>query len=378
MKFDYVIVGAGISGCVCAEQLAQQESKQILIIEKRNHIAGNCYDFRDENNILIHKYGPHIFHTNNNNVWKYLSNFTDWELYQHRVLGLIDGMNVPIPFNLNSIHKCFSANLANKIETELLEKFEYGEKIPILKLRQENSPLLKMLADYIYEKVFLGYTIKQWGMEPEELAWSVTSRIPVFISNDDRYFQDKYQGIPKLGYTKLVENLIDRPNIHLLLNTDFNKIKDELEYERLIYTGMIDEFFEYEFGKLPYRSLRFDFEKFDLPNEQRYFQPVSQMNYPSNYDYTRITEFSHFFKNKNFYNKTVIAKEYPMPYTHCPNEIPYYPIPQKQNSKIYDKYVALTKGTEYIIFLGRLADYSYYNMDQAIARALKVSSKLLM
>jgi len=373
MKFDYIIVGAGLSGCVVAEQLSKSENKKILIVEKRNHIAGNCYDFRDENNILIHKYGPHIFHTNNEKVWNYLSEFTEWEKYQHRVLANIDGILTPVPFNLNSIHKCFPATVAQKLETKLIEKYQYGTKIPILQLKKENDELLKMLADFIYEKVFLNYTVKQWNLKPEELDETVTARIPVFISRDDRYFQDKYQGIPKLGYSKLVEKMIDKPNIHLLLNTDFFAIKNDLQYEKLIFTGKIDEYFAFEFGKLPYRSLLFEFEKFELPNFQKNYQTVAQINYPNEYNFTRITEFIHFFAHQNFHNKTVIAREFPTSYSGNSNEIPYYPIPQKANNELAEKYKNCAKELSDVVFLGRLADYKYYNMDQVVERALELS-----
>ena len=382
MKFDYIIVGAGLSGCVIAEQLAKSENKKILIIEKRNHIAGNCYDFRDENNILIHKYGPHIFHTNNEKVWNYISQFTEWENYQHQVLGSVDGMLIPIPFNINSINKCFPKSMSKKIEAKLLEKYQYETKIPILQLMKENDDLLKTFADFIYNKIFLGYTVKQWNLKPEELDKSVTARIPVFISRDNRYFQDKYQGIPKFGYTKIIENMIDKPNIHLLLNTNFFDIKNELQYDKLIFTGMLDEYFNYEYGKLPYRSLRFEFETIELSPKFNHYQQVAQVNYPNEYDFTRITEFIHFkqyFYNKSYnknYNKSVIAKEYPIPYTNN-NEIPYYPIPQKENNELANKYKNLTKSLKNIIFLGRLADYSYYNMDQTIERALIVAEKTI-
>lgn len=375
MRFDYIIVGAGFSGCVVAEQLAKSENKKILIVEKRNHIGGNCYDFRSENNILIHKYGPHIFHTSNEKVWKYLSQFTEWEKYQHQVLANVDGILIPVPFNLNSIYKCFPKLIAEKIEEKLLEKYQFGTKIPILQMKKENDNLLKMLADFIYNKVFLGYTLKQWDLKPEELDESVTARIPVFISRDNRYFQDKYQGIPKQGYTKLIEKMLDKSNIHLLLNTDFFAIKNELQYEKLIFTGMIDEFFEFSFGKLPYRSLRFEFETLELPAAARY-QPVAQVNYPNEYDFTRITEFTHFFEHQNFCNKTEIAKEYSILYSNNFKEIPYYPIPMKQNEILADKYKQKAKKLQNVVFLGRLADYNYYNMDQAIARALELANKI--
>ena len=364
MKYDYVIVGAGLSGTIIANKLAENKNNSILIIEKRNHIAGNCYDFKDNNGIIIHKYGPHCFHTNNENVWKYLSLFTEWTEYKHKVLAKINDKLIPVPFNLTSIRKCFDN--ADLLIEKLIAKYNYNTKIPILDLLKENDEHLKMLADFIYQNVFLGYTIKQWGMKPEDLSNSVTARIPVFISEDEHYFQDKYQALPKEGYTKMVENMLNKPNIELLLNTDYLKIKDKLKYKKIFYSGMIDEFYDYCFGKLPYRSLRFDFETLN----KIHFQSVAQVNYPNENDYTRITEFNHFYKNKN-YDKTVIAKEYPFQYEDNLNNIPYYPIPQTQNTELYEKYKNISTSND-IIFIGRLGHYSYYNMDQVVAQSLEI------
>ncbi|MCL2040369.1 MAG: UDP-galactopyranose mutase [Bacteroidetes bacterium] len=364
MKYNYVIVGAGLAGVVIANKLANHnENKSILIVEKRNHIAGNCYDFVDENGIIIHKYGPHCFHTNKEKVWKYLSQFTEWLPYEHRVLAKIQNNFVPIPFNLTSVRQCFPL-IADDLVNKLIAKCGNNNKIAILELINENDKQLKELADFIYENVFLGYTIKQWGMAPLELDKSVTSRIPVFISEDDRYFQDKYQAIPKYGYTKMIEKMLDKNNIEVLLDTDFFDIKDKLQYtDKLYFSGMIDEFYDYCYGQLPYRSLRFDFETLDKP-----CQSVVQVNYPNDYDYTRITEFIHFYKNKN-YTKSVIAKEYPFQYDHSSKEPPYYPIPQKKNAELYKKYKSINND---IVFVGRLGRYSYYNMDQVVAECLSL------
>ena len=363
MKYDYIIVGAGLAGSVIANKLAEDKNNSILIIDKREHIAGNCYDFEDSNGIIIHKYGPHCFHTNNEKIWKYLSLFTEWEIYEHRVLAKIDDKLVPVPFNLTSIKKCFPNDIADLIIKKLLAKYSPNTKIAILELLKENDKYLKILADFVYEKIFHNYTIKQWNMKPEELSSSVTARIPIFISEDDRYFQDKYQAVPKEGYTKMIKNMLDKLNINILLNTDYFEIKDKLKYKKIFFSGMIDEFYEYRFGKLPYRSLRFDFES----SNKVPYQPTTQVNYPSENYYTRITEFIHFYKNKN-YNKTIIAKEYPFQYENNSNDIPYYPIPQKRNIELYKKYQSISN--DKIIFIGRLGNYSYYNMDQVVERSL--------
>ena len=369
MKFDYIIVGAGLTGVVIANKLAENKNNSILIIEKREHIAGNCYDFKDDSGIIVHKYGPHCFHTNTEKVWKYLSLFTDWEQYEHRVLAKVDNNLVPVPFNLTSIKKCFDNKTSAVLIEKLISKYGLNTKIAILDLKKENDIELKMLSDFVYKKIFLGYTIKQWGMKPEELSSSVTARIPIFISEDDRYFQDKYQAIPIAGYTKMVENMLDKPNITLLLDTNYFEIKEKLVYKKLFFCGMIDEFYNYRFGKLPYRSLRFDFENYD----SNPFQPTTQINYPNENDYTRITEFIHFYKNKN-YNKTIIAKEYPFQYKDELNEIPYYPIPQTKNIELYKKYQNISNND--VIFVGRLGNYTYYNMDQIVEQALKLCEKI--
>jgi UDP-galactopyranose mutase len=245
MNWKYIVVGAGFSGAVLAEKIANELNEEVLIIESRNHIGGNAYDCYDENGIMVHKYGPHIFHTAHKDVWNYLSQFTKWIPYQHKVLGLIDGKKVPIPFNLNTLHSLYPKSLAEKIEGILLEKYGLGSKVSIIDLRESGDKDLKELAEFVYQKVFLNYTIKQWDYKPEELAENVTGRVPVVVGRDDRYFQDKYQGIPKLGYTQIFEKMLSNPKIHIMLQTDFFKIKDQLKYEKLVYTGMLDQFFEY-------------------------------------------------------------------------------------------------------------------------------------
>ena len=372
--FDYIIVGAGFVGSVMAERIANVLNKKVLIIEKRNHIAGNCYDERIEN-ILVHKYGPHLFHTSLKEVWDYLSNFTDWDIYNHRVLAFIDGQKVPIPFNFNTLYEVFPNELAKRIEKKLLENYKYNSKVPILELKKSKDKDLQFLADYVYEKIFVNYTAKQWNKKPEEIDSEVTARVPVFVGKDNRYFNDKYQGVPKDGYTKLFQNMLNHPNIKIMLNTGFKeviKIEDKKIYflnqefkGKLIFTGMIDELFDYKFGKLPYRSVRMKFEII----EKKYYQEVATVNYPNNYDFTRITEFKHIHPIKT--NKTIILKEYPQKYIKNKNT-PYYPIFTKENQEKYNKYLEYSKSFENIILVGRLAEYKYYDMDDIVKRALEV------
>ena len=374
--FNYIIVGVGFAGSVIAERIAKQLNKKVLIIEKRNHIGGNCYDERIEN-ILIHKYGPHLFHTDEKQVWDYLNNFGEWDIYHHRVLAFIDGKKVPIPFNFNTLYEVFSNELAKRLEKKLLENYQYNLKIPILELKKSDDKDLKFLADFIYEKIFVNYTAKQWGMKPEEIDNAVTARVPVFIGKDDRYFNDKYQGVPKDGYTKLFQNMLNHPNIKIMLNTNFKEIiqidqKTKKIYflnqefkGKLIFTGMIDELFDYRFGELPYRSVDMKFETI----EKEYFQEAATVNYPNDYDFTRITEFKHIHSIET--NKTVILKEYPQKFIKNQNT-PYYPIFTKENEDKYNKYLEYSKEFENIILLGRLAEYKYYDMDDIVKKALEV------
>lgn len=372
---DYIVIGAGFAGIVMAERIANVLGQEVMIIEKRNHIGGNCYDYHDENGVLIHKYGPHIFHTDLEEVWQYLSHFTEWNNYQHRVLGYIDGVKVPIPFNLNSLHQSLPDKLAENLETKLIQTFGYNVKIPILELKETDDAELTSLAEFIYEKVFLNYTKKQWGMEPEDLDPSVTARVPVYISRDDRYFQNKYQGLPKKGYTEMFENMLSSDNIQVKLGTDFREVVQhdgdkfiifDKEFEgKLIYTGKIDELFNYQYGKLPYRSLDFEFENLN----QEYYQEVGTVNYPNDYDFTRITEFKHLTGQK--IESTTIAREYPQEYVKETN-IPYYPIPKPENRDLYQEYLAKSIQLKNLILLGRLAEYQYYNMDEIVAAGLKI------
>jgi UDP-galactopyranose mutase len=375
--FDYIIVGSGFSGSVMAERIAKVLNKKVLIIEKRNHIGGNCYDYKDVNNITVHKYGPHLFHTDYKEVFDYLSNFTDWQPYHHRVLAFIDGKKVPIPFNLNTLFEVFPKSLAEKLERKLIDKYSYNLKVPILELLKEEDQDLKFLSNYVYDKVFKNYTAKQWGLKPENIDPQVTARVPICITKDNRYFTDKYQAIPNEGYKKIFERMLNYPNIKIMLNTDFKEVID-IDYAnkkiyfmgqefkgKLIFTGMIDEIFDFKYGYLPYRSLELRFETI----EKEFYQEVAVVNYPNDYDFTRITEFKHIHPIKT--DKTTILKEYPKSYQ--PNiDIPYYPVFTKENQEFYNKYREEVEKFDNLILLGRLAEYRYYDMDDAIKRALEV------
>ncbi|MBD6619610.1 UDP-galactopyranose mutase [Komarekiella sp. 'clone 1'] len=369
MIFDWLIIGAGYSACVMAERIATQLGQRVLIVEQRDHIGGNAYDYYNEHGILVHKYGPHIFHTKSKKVWDYLSEFTEWRHYYHHVLGVVEGKKVPIPFNLNSLYALFPPKYAEKLENLLLENFGFGVKVPILKLRESTSGELTFLADYIYENVFLRYTMKQWGVKPEELDRGVTGRVPVYISRDNRYFQDPYQAMPKLGYTEMFRRMLAHSNIKVLLNTDYREIINDVKFNRILCTGSIDTFFDYMYGELPYRSLRFQFETLD----QESYQEVGTVNYPNDYDITRITEQKYLSGQTS--SKTTLVMEYPQAYVPGKND-PYYPILNEDNRdrlSLYLKEVEKLNGT--VLFAGRLGDYKYYDMDHAVARALGLFEK---
>lgn len=376
--FDFVIIGAGMAGSVLAERFAST-GKKILLIERRQHVAGNCYDEVDANGILIHKYGPHLFHTDDAQIWEYLSRFTEWHLYHHRVKAVIDGKPVPIPFNLDTLREVFPKSLADKLEAALLRNFEYGNKIPILELKKSADTNLQFLADFVYEKIFLHYTEKQWGLSPDKISDAVTARVPVFVGRDDRYFNDRFQAMPKLGYTTLVKNMLSHKNIKLLLNTDFKEVM-ELRGEQiylfrkkfkghLIYTGQLDELFDKKFGELPYCSIDM---KFDSVNTE-IFQSAPVVNYPNNYDFTRITEFKQIHPVQS--PRTTILREYPQEYVAGKNE-PYYPIFTDAAREAYEKYSAELKRFKNITAVGRLAEYRYFDIDDVVKRALDVFAEL--
>lgn len=362
-----LIVGAGLSGSILAERIATQLNKKVLIIDKRNHIAGNIYDFIDKNGVMVHQYGPHAFHTNDKEVWNYLSQFTKWHPYEHRVRVMIKGVEATLPFNLNTIEELFPKEEAIKYKEALISTFGYNKKIPILKLLETSNKTLQFLGQYVYDNIYVGYTSKQWGVKPELLDSAVTARVPIYISYDNRYFQDIYQAIPKNGYTTMIKNMLAHENISLKLNTLFEDI-NKLSFEKIIFTGMIDEYYKYRFGKLPYRSLFFDFQSLSKP----YYQSLAQINYPNEHRFTRITEFKHFLNQKT--DNTTIAKEYPQSYIEGENE-PYYPIPSTNNHALYEKYEQLTALEKNTLFVGRLANYKYINMDEAVKNALDIFKK---
>ncbi|RUX25376.1 UDP-galactopyranose mutase [Mesorhizobium sp. M7A.F.Ca.US.011.01.1.1] len=360
---DWVVVGAGFTGATLAERIASQRNERVLVVERRNHIGGNAHDRRNAAGLLVHQYGPHIFHTNSLQVWDYLRPFSDWRPYEHRVRASIDGQLVPLPFNLNTIDAVFPVGKATRYATLLTERYGEGGRIPILKLMALNDPHMRELSTFIYEKVFLTYTIKQWGLRPEELSPSVTARVPVLVSRDDRYFQDKVQQMPAAGYTALFDRMLNHPNISLLLGTDYRAIATRYPSARIIFTGPIDEFFNYQFGQLPYRTIRFQ----ERMIEAARFQPVGTVNYPGKEPYTRITEMKHLTGETG--PRSALLYEYAT--AHIPGVTePYYPIPQGSNQTLLNRYLELAQRRDDVFFCGRLGDYRYYNMDQAVGAAL--------
>ncbi|CAH2604043.1 UDP-galactopyranose mutase [Rhodovastum atsumiense] len=368
-KYDWLVVGAGLTGTVIAERLASVLDKKVLVIDRRSHPAGNIFDGRDDDGILYHHYGPHIFHTNSEMVVSYLSRFTEWYDYEHRVRGMINGRLVPIPFNLISLQICFDAARAGRLQEALIRRYGYGAKVPILSMMKNTEGELRDLAQFVFDNVFFGYTLKQWGMPPEMLAPSVTARVPVHISYDDRYFNDSFQRMPVGGYTNMVKRILSHENIDVELGTDWASVRDSSFYKKIVFTGPIDEFFRCEFGALPYRSLDFVFQTY----AQSRHQPVAQVNYPNEHAFTRITEMGHM--THEWEGKTKVAIEYPTAYTPGIS-LPYYPIPQDDNQNLYNRYRDFAaKEAPDVIFCGRLGNYQYYNMDQAVAKALTIFQK---
>ena len=358
--FDYLIVGAGFAGSILAERLAAVENKKVLLIDKRNHIGGNAFDYYNNDGILVHKYGPHIFHTNSEEVFEHLSNFTEWRHYQHKVLADLDDQQVPMPINLTTINTLYNLNLSsNELESFFASKTE-----DIQQVRTSEDIVVKAVGRDLYNKFFKGYTKKQWDLDPSELDASVTARVPTRLNKDDRYFTDTYQSMPLHGYTKMFEKMLDNPNIKVMLNTDYHEIRDIISFKKMIFTGPVDEYFDYCYGKLPYRSINFKFETLD--KEQ--FQQTGTINYPNDYAFTRITEFKYLTGQKH--HKTSLVYEFP-----TAEGDPYYPIPRPENAEIYKKYKALADQSE-TYFVGRLATYKYYNMDQVVAQALSTFKKI--
>ncbi|MDQ3467293.1 MAG: UDP-galactopyranose mutase [Chloroflexota bacterium] len=355
--FDFLIVGAGFAGSVLAERLAREDGARVLLIDRRSHIAGNAFDTFDDAGLLVHRYGPHIFHTNSAEIYEYLSQFTEWRPYQHQVLASVEGRLVPIPINLDTINTLFGLSLNSE---ELAQYFASVAEVPGA-IRTAEDAVVSKVGRHLYNTFFRGYTRKQWGVDPSELDAQVTARIPTRTNRDARYFTDRFQVMPRHGYTRMFERMLAHQNIKVMLNTDYREIRDIIPFRTLIWTGPIDEFFDYRFGPLPYRSLHFQFETHDGDR----FQPVGTVNYPNDYDYTRITEFKHL--TGQHHEKTTVVYEYPRA-----DGDPYYPIPQRENAERYKAYEALAEQTPNVHFSGRLATYRYYNMDQVVAQALKV------
>jgi UDP-galactopyranose mutase len=364
-RYDYLIVGAGFAGSVLAERLASQHGARVLLIDRRPHVGGNAYDEPNEAGILYHKYGPHIFHTNSQQVVDYLSQFTQWRPYEHRVLAFVRGQLVPIPINRTTLNKLFDANLKTDEEAAA---YLASRAEPVEEIRTSEHVVINAVGQELYELFFRGYTRKQWGLDPSELDKQVTSRIPTRTNTDDRYFGDTFQAMPLEGYTKMFERMLDHPLIEKRLGTDFRDIKDQAHElaDHIVYTGPIDEYFDFRFGKLPYRSLRFDHQTL----QQEQFQPVAVVNYPSeDVPFTRISEYKHLTGQQS--PVTTVTYEYP-----SAEGDPYYPIPRPENQELFKKYEALADATDNVTFVGRLATYRYYNMDQIVGQALATFRRL--
>lgn len=380
--YHTIIIGAGIAGATAARSLAEA-GERVLVLEQRQHVGGNCYDRLDEFGFLIHEYGPHIFHTNDEGVFAYLSRFTEWYLYPdgHQVVANVNGRLLPIPFNLNTLRLVYGEAKAQELERKLVAAYGAGSRVAIMELKKSGDPDIREIAKYVYENVFLRYTMKQWGQTPEEISPEVTGRVPVLISRDNRYFQDKYQGVPRDGFTPMFEKMLAHERIELWTGVS---ARERITFEEegilfdgepfsgnVIFTGALDELFDCRFGRLPYRSLRFDFEHLDETD----FQGHSVINYTVSEDFTRITEFQYLTGQRGRYG-TSIVREYPFAYSGAPGEIPYYAIMNDENGALYERYRALTAGFSNFYLLGRLAEYKYYNMDAMARKALDLAERI--
>lgn len=353
--FDWLIVGAGFAGSVLAERIASQRGEKVLIIDRRPHVGGNAHDRYDDAGILIHQYGPHIFHTNSEVIFRYLSQFTKWRHYEHRVLASVDGKLLPIPINLDTVNRLYGLNL----DSAGLERFFADRAEAKAEIRTSEDVVVSKVGRELYEKFFRTYTLKQWGIDPSQLDRTVTARVPVRTSRDDRYFTDTFQFMPKSGYTALFEKMLDHPKIKVLLGTEYCDVRDAVPYRRVVFTGPIDEFFDYRYGKLPYRSLRFE----HVTRETEWHQPVAVVNYPQSQAYTRVTEYKHLTGQRH--TRTSLTYEYPVD-----GGDPYYPVPQPRSAALYKRYEELAHQRPDIWFVGRLATYRYYNMDQVVGQSL--------
>jgi UDP-galactopyranose mutase len=360
--FDYLVVGAGFAGATIAERLASCVGKRVLICDKRPHIGGNAYDHYDEAGVLVHRYGPHIFHTNSRDVYEYLSQFTAWRPYEHRVLASVDGQLLPIPINLDTVNRLYGTSYTS----EELDAFFASVAEPVDRVRTSEDVIVGRVGRELYEKFFRNYTRKQWGLDPSELDAAVTARVPVRTNCDDRYFTDTYQVMPLHGYTRMFERMLSHSNIKILLNANYRDVERVIPHAHVIFTGPVDEYFDYRFGRLPYRSLDFQFETMNAATAQ--IAPV--INYPNEKAYTRVTEFKYLTGQEH--PKTTVVYEFAKA-----EGDPYYPIPRPDNAALYKKYQELADATAGVHFLGRLGTYKYYNMDQVVAQALTLSAKLV-
>ncbi len=360
--FDYLVVGAGFAGSVMAERLATQLDARVLVVDKRPHIGGNAYDRHDDAGVLIHPYGPHIFHTNSAEIVQYLSQFTEWRPYQHRVLASVDGQLLPIPINLDTVNRLYGLSLTTfEMPAFLASVAESREAV-----KTSEDVVVSRVGRDLYNKFFRGYTRKQWGLDPSELDASVTARVPTRTNRDDRYFEDTFQMMPLQGYTRMFERMLAHPNIRVMLSTDYREVADLLPWRHMVYTGPIDAFFNHRHGQLPYRSL--EFRHVTLPQGQ--FQSVGTVNYPNDYAYTRITEFKHITGQQHPW--TSVVYEYPQA-----EGDPYYPVPRAENLDLYRRYESEAEALDDVTFVGRLATYRYYNMDQVVGQALAAFRRLM-
>ena len=362
MKTDVLVVGAGFSGAVVARQLAER-GLGVLVIDKRSHVGGNAHDRTDAHGVLVHPYGPHIFHTNSERIFEYLSRFTRWRPYEHRVLAQVDGQLVPLPINIDTVNQLYGLQLTE----DTIQAFFDSVREPRDDIRSSEDVVLNAVGRDLYEKFFRGYTRKQWGLDPSELAASVAARIPTRTNHDDRYFADTFQHMPAEGYTRLFERLLDHPNIGVEIGIDFFRHRARLRAGHVVYTGPVDAFYDYCYGNLPYRSLRFEHEH--LPGTARY-QQVGTVNYPNDFAHTRITEFRHLTGQQH--SGTSIVREYPQA-----EGDPYYPVPRPENERLFKRYEALAREEPDVTFVGRLAQYRYYNMDQCVGAALKAAEYVM-